>query len=90
MKKKQYIKLGEKIYAKSLRHRGGFDLDIDQDIWEEIFEEIGRVAVEEVSRKPIEVINFIAKVYDPSDDRCPECGLPYSQCDPEGVGHYRG
>ena len=21
---------------------------------------------------------------------CPECGLPYGQCDPEGVGHYRG
>ncbi len=21
---------------------------------------------------------------------CPECGLPYGVCDPEGVGHYRG
>lgn len=24
------------------------------------------------------------------DDVCFECGKPHSQCDPEGVGHYRG
>ena len=23
-------------------------------------------------------------------DVCRECGLPHGQCDPEGVGHYRG
>jgi rubrerythrin len=22
--------------------------------------------------------------------RCPECGKPPGQCDPDGVGHYRG
>ena len=21
---------------------------------------------------------------------CPECGLPPGQCDPDGIGHYRG
>lgn len=47
MKKKQYIDLGEKIYNGALSHRSGFDLDIDEDIWEEIYEQIGRIAVEE-------------------------------------------
>ena len=23
-------------------------------------------------------------------DFCPECGKPHGECDPEGVGHYRG
>lgn len=51
MKKKQFIELGKRIYAKSLSHRSGFDLDIDEDIWEEIYEQIGRIAVEEIKKR---------------------------------------
>lgn len=25
-----------------------------------------------------------------SNEYCSECGLPHSECDPDGVGHYRG
>lgn len=30
------------------------------------------------------------KTYSSPSTNCPECGLPYGQCDPEGIGHYRG
>lgn len=47
MKKSIQRNLGEKIYREALRHRSGFDLDIDDDIWDEIYDQIGEVAMEE-------------------------------------------
>jgi len=37
--------LGRYIYAESLSHRKGFDIDIDEDIMDEIYEEIGSNAM---------------------------------------------
>lgn len=44
MNRNQYVELGKKIYKNSLSGRKGFDLDIEADIWEEIYEDIGRQA----------------------------------------------
>ncbi len=35
-------------------------------------------------------IQKVIKVSKNTERTCTECGLPLSQCDPDGVGHYRG
>lgn len=38
--------IGRYIYRESLGGRKGFDMDIDEDIWDEIYEDIGGRALE--------------------------------------------
>lgn len=46
--------IGRRIYDKSLGHRRGFHgEDVDADVWEEVFEDVGTVALAEIAGNAI-------------------------------------
>jgi len=44
-KRSEEWKVGKFIYDQALGDRKGFDMDLDDDIWDEIYEDIGEQAM---------------------------------------------